>query len=85
MEVIYLLIPIAIIFVIIAIYVFSWAVKSDQFDDLEKQGMSVLFDNEVDPKRSKQKPTTCDTENNPPAKQNQSVVPEHAKNPPNNP
>lgn len=53
MEVIYLLIPIAIIFVIIAIYLFSWAVKSDQFDDLEKQGMSVLFDDEVD-----SKPTT---------------------------
>lgn len=54
MEVIYLLIPIAIIFVIIAIYLFSWAVKSDQFDDLEKQGMSVLFDDEVDSKSTTQ-------------------------------
>lgn len=54
MEVIYLLIPIAIIFVIIAIYLFSWAVKSDQFDDLEKQGMSVLFDDEVDNKSTTQ-------------------------------
>lgn len=53
MEVIYLLIPIAILFVIIAIYLFSWAVKSDQFDDLEKHGMSVLFDDEVEDKSTK--------------------------------
>ncbi|WP_394173301.1 cbb3-type cytochrome oxidase assembly protein CcoS [Thalassotalea litorea] len=46
MSVIYILIPIAILFTALAIYLFFWAVKSEQFDDLEKQGMSILFDDE---------------------------------------
>ncbi|WP_371185327.1 cbb3-type cytochrome oxidase assembly protein CcoS [Thalassotalea maritima] len=46
MSVIYILIPIAILFTAIAIYLFFWAVKTEQFDDLEKQGMSILFDDE---------------------------------------
>lgn len=44
MTVIYILIPIAILFTAVAIYLFFWAVKTEQFDDLEKQGMSILFD-----------------------------------------
>ena len=46
MSVIYVLIPIAALITAIAIYIFFWAVKTDQFDDLEKQGMSILFDEE---------------------------------------
>lgn len=46
MTIIYVLIPIAIILTIIGIYLFFWAVKSDQFTDLEKQGLSILFDEE---------------------------------------
>ncbi|MGO1191416.1 cbb3-type cytochrome oxidase assembly protein CcoS [Vibrio casei] len=44
MESLYLLIPIAIIFVCIAVAVFIWAVKTEQFDDLDRQGHSILFD-----------------------------------------
>ncbi|WP_199608621.1 cbb3-type cytochrome oxidase assembly protein CcoS [Flocculibacter collagenilyticus] len=47
MSVIYLLIPIAIIFVVVAIFIFRWAVKSNQFNDLDKQGYSILFDDDV--------------------------------------
>lgn len=46
MNVIYLLIPIAIILTVIGIYLFFWAVKTEQFNDLEKQGLSILFDDE---------------------------------------
>ncbi|MBL4908633.1 MAG: cbb3-type cytochrome oxidase assembly protein CcoS [Alteromonadaceae bacterium] len=46
MSIIYILIPIAIIFTAVGIYLFFWAVKSDQFEDLEKQGLSILFDDE---------------------------------------
>lgn len=46
MSIIYVLIPIAIILIAIGIYLFFWAVKTDQFDDLEKQGLSILFDDE---------------------------------------
>ena len=44
MSIIYILIPIAAILTAIGIYLFFWAVKTEQFDDLEKQGMSIFFD-----------------------------------------
>ncbi|HIF9309249.1 TPA: cbb3-type cytochrome oxidase assembly protein CcoS [Photobacterium damselae] len=44
MASLYILIPIAIIFVIIAVAIFLWAVKSDQYDDLERQGSNILFE-----------------------------------------
>jgi len=44
MSIIYILIPIAIAFTALGVYLFFWAVKTEQFDDLEKQGMSILFD-----------------------------------------
>jgi len=47
MSIIYVLIPLAVIIVAIAIGVFFWAVKSNQFDDLERQGYSILFDEDV--------------------------------------
>ncbi|SEB02342.1 cbb3-type cytochrome oxidase assembly protein CcoS [Alkalimonas amylolytica] len=46
MSVIYVLIPIAVLFVMIGLAIFFWAVKSKQFDDLDKQGFSILFDDE---------------------------------------
>jgi len=46
MSIIYFLIPIAILLTAIGIYLFFWAVKTDQFEDLEKQGLSILFDDE---------------------------------------
>lgn len=46
MEVIFMLIPIAMIFVAIAVAIFFWAVKSDQFEDLEREGSNILFDDE---------------------------------------
>ncbi|EGG99861.1 Type cbb3 cytochrome oxidase biogenesis protein CcoS2C involved in heme b insertion [gamma proteobacterium IMCC2047] len=46
MEAIYLLIPIALILVIVGIVIFFWAVKSDQFEDLEGPAHSILFDDD---------------------------------------
>lgn len=46
MSIIYILIPIAILFVIIAIGVFFWAVRTEQFSDLNKQGHSILFEDD---------------------------------------
>ncbi|MFT5759157.1 MAG: cbb3-type cytochrome oxidase maturation protein [Alteromonadaceae bacterium] len=46
MSIIYVLIPIAILLTAIGIYIFFWAVKTEQFDDLEKQGLSILFEDE---------------------------------------
>lgn len=44
MSIIYVLIPIAILFVALGIWIFFWAVRSKQFEDLEKEGFSILFD-----------------------------------------
>jgi cbb3-type cytochrome oxidase maturation protein len=52
MSIIYILIPIAILLTILGIYLFFWAVKTEQFEDLEKQGMSILFDDNSQSKTS---------------------------------
>ncbi|PMN65587.1 cbb3-type cytochrome oxidase assembly protein CcoS [Enterovibrio norvegicus] len=49
MESLYILIPIAIGLVCIAVGVFIWAVKSEQFEDLERQGMNILLDDDEKP------------------------------------
>ncbi|AGM44068.1 cbb3-type cytochrome oxidase assembly protein CcoS [Aeromonas hydrophila] len=46
MNIIFVLIPIAILFVIIAGAVFFWAIRSEQFEDLDRQGSNILFDEE---------------------------------------
>lgn len=56
MSIIYVLIPIAMLFVLIAVGIFFWAVKSEQFDDLDRQSVSILFDDDV-----KQKPDDSQT------------------------
>ena len=48
MEILYILIPLSIFLVTIAVFVFSWAVKSGQFDDLEGPAHSILFDDDKD-------------------------------------
>ena len=55
MSIIYVLIPIAIILTVLGIYLFFWAVKTDQFDDLEKQGLSILFEEDKDKSSSSKK------------------------------
>lgn len=49
MPALYILIPIAVVLVGIAIWVFFWAVNSGQFDDLDGPAHSILFDDD-DPK-----------------------------------
>lgn len=44
MEIIYLLLPIALILVAIIVWVFMWAVKSDQFEDLEGPAHRIIMD-----------------------------------------
>ncbi|MFL9813201.1 cbb3-type cytochrome oxidase assembly protein CcoS [Stutzerimonas sp. VN223-3] len=49
MAALYILIPVAIVLVALAIWVFFWAVDSGQYDDLDGPAHSILFDEE-DPK-----------------------------------
>jgi cbb3-type cytochrome oxidase maturation protein len=59
MSIIYILIPVAILLTALGIYLFFWAVKTEQFDDLEKQGMSILFDDKTDDKEEKNNKLTA--------------------------
>lgn len=71
MSIIYVLIPIAILLTALGIYLFFWAVKTDQFEDLEKQGLSILFDDDSSNSNDENKNLTkndnkkVDTENQP--------------------
>lgn len=53
MNSLFLLIPIAILFVIIAIVVFFWALRNKQYDDLDREAYNILFD-EASPKHQQQ-------------------------------
>jgi len=60
MSIIYVLIPVAILLTALGIYLFFWAVKSNQFSDLEKQGMSILFDDEQNNQKTAEKKEISD-------------------------
>ncbi|MDP3534133.1 cbb3-type cytochrome oxidase assembly protein CcoS [Halomonas sp. M1] len=46
MTILYLLIPLSLILLGLAVWAFFWAVKHDQFDDLEGPAYRVLFDDD---------------------------------------
>ena len=54
MESLYLLIPIALIFCVIAIRLLLWAIDNGQYDDLDKEAWKILAD-DIEP--SAEKPT----------------------------
>ena len=49
MDILFLLIPLALVLVVVIVWVFMWAVRSDQFDDLEGPAHRILMD-EDEPK-----------------------------------
>ena len=44
MDSLYLLIPIALLFCVIAIKLLLWAISSGQYDDLDKEAWRILVD-----------------------------------------
>jgi len=60
MESLYILIPVALIFVAIAIAIYLWAVDSGQFKDLDKEAHSILFDNDQATDKPKDKNASDD-------------------------
>ena len=61
MNIIFVLIPIAILFVVIAGVVFFWAIRSEQFEDLDRQGSNILFD-EDESQQKAVKPSAHDSQ-----------------------
>ncbi|HMB61395.1 MAG TPA: cbb3-type cytochrome oxidase assembly protein CcoS [Xanthomonadales bacterium] len=52
MNMLYVLIPLALVLLAAAVWALVWAIQSGQFDDLESQGWSVVLDEDraVSPK-----------------------------------
>jgi cbb3-type cytochrome oxidase maturation protein len=46
MESLFFLIPLSILLLLGGIALYFWAVKSGQYDDLEREGENILFDDE---------------------------------------
>lgn len=44
MDILFLLIPLSVVLVFVIIAVFAWALKSGQFDDIEREGARILHD-----------------------------------------
>lgn len=49
MTILYLLIPLSMILLGLAVWAFFWAVKHDQFEDLEGPAWRILFDDDEQP------------------------------------
>lgn len=49
MSMLYVLIPLAVVLLAIAVIALIWAIKSGQFDDLETHGWSVVLDDDQKP------------------------------------
>jgi cbb3-type cytochrome oxidase maturation protein len=46
MEIIYLLIPLSLVLVGLIVWIFLWAIRSGQFDDLEGPAHQILMDDD---------------------------------------
>lgn len=56
MDVIYFLIPLALALLVAAVWAFFWAVKHDQFDDLDREANRILFDEDLPPPNARPSP-----------------------------
>ena len=57
MNMLYVLIPLAVMLLGVAVWALLWAIRTGQFDDLESHGWSVVLDDD-------QKPPPLDDEEN---------------------
>lgn len=65
MEILFILIPLSLCLVAFALWSFLWSVKNDQFDDLDRQGWSILFDDTRSKQQASQRTADQDEQRNP--------------------
>lgn len=58
MSAIYVLIPLAMAILALSIWLFFWAVKRGQFDDLDSPGHSILMEDTASQSKPPTAPTT---------------------------
>jgi len=49
MSMLYVLIPLAVVLLALAVWALLWAIRTGQFDDLESHGWSVVLDDDQKP------------------------------------
>ena len=49
MSILYILIPLALLVLAVAVWAFFWAVGSGQFDDLDTPAMRIILDDDKKP------------------------------------
>jgi cbb3-type cytochrome oxidase maturation protein len=66
-DIIYVLVPLSIALIGIAVFVFFWAVKGGQFDDLESPAHKILFDDDehLIQRKDKQDDSNADSNEDP--------------------
>ena len=52
MNILYLLIPLGLVMLALALWAFFWAVRKGQFDDLDSPGVQILLDDDRAPPQS---------------------------------
>jgi len=62
LEIIYLLIPMALVLVGLIVWAFFWSVRSGQFDDLEGPAHQILMDDDAPPRSTVNSGETPDKE-----------------------
>ncbi len=60
MEIIFITIPVTLLFIATAAAIFFWASKGGQFDDLDSPAHRILFDDDVQPKKPQDTPEKTD-------------------------
>ena len=58
MEILYLLVPLAVILAGVIVWAFLWSIRSGQFDDLEGPAHRILMDEEKSAHPAPDKPPT---------------------------
>ena len=54
MSVVFLVLPLALIVVLVAVAAFAWAARRGQFDDLETPAIRMLHDEDAQPRREQE-------------------------------
>ena len=54
MSMLYVLIPLALMLLAVAVWAMLWAIRTGQFDDLESHGWSVVLDDDQKPPQTNQ-------------------------------
>lgn len=61
MELFLVLIPVTIVLVGVSLWAFLWSARNDQFEDLDRQAYSILFDEDDSNTKAKEPQPEKDT------------------------